>query len=379
MAKAVETGDANTPDAHPPTPGAAVTTTGSHRPRITLQTIADRVGVSRMTVSNAFSRPDQLSAGLRERVLRAAEELGYAGPDPAARALARGSTGAVGIVVAHSIQTALADEVSTRFLAAIAAELEPTGLALSLVPTAEVNGHVPAREVAIDGALLFHGSPRSPALGWLRRRQIPVVLVDQDPIDDLAAVNVDDTGGARAAAEHLVSLGHRRIGIVAFGGEHTLGRTEPEPLPDDAFGTRARLRGWLQGLATVGRRATVIRVANSVDGGYQALETLLSGEPDVTAVLCWSDVIAAGVRLAAQDRGLDVPADLSIVGFDDSPLAARQRPALTTVHQDVEEKGRLAAAALVAHLGAGTGGRPAHVLLPTRLVVRDSTARPAVR
>lgn len=350
------------------------------RPRVTLQTVADHVGVSRMTVSNAFSRPDQLSAQLRETILRAAEDLGYAGPDPAARALARGSTGAVGLVVAHSLQAALGDEVSTRFLAAIAAELEPTGLALSLVPTAEVGGHVPAREVAIDGALVFHGNARSPALGWLRRRRIPVVLVDQDPIDGLPAVTVDDIGGARAAAEHLAMLGHRHVGLAAFGGRDALGRTDPAPLPEDSFGTRDRIRGWLQGLPAGARPPATVRVANTVEGGYQALEDLLSADPRLTAVLCWSDVIAAGVRLAAQDRGLEVPGDLSIVGFDDSPLALRQRPALTTVRQDVEEKGRLATAALIAALSdTGADGKavPAvHVQLPTALVVRDSTAAP---
>lgn len=347
------------------------------RARVTLQTVADHVGVSRMTVSNAFSRPDQLSAGLRERILQAAEELGYAGPDPAARALARGSTGAVGLVVAHSIQSALADEVSTRFLAAIAAELEPTGLALSLVPTAEAGGHVPAREVAIDGALVFHGSARSPALKWLRRRRIPVVLVDQDPLDGLPAVTVDDVGGAQAAAEHLVALGHRHVGLVAFGGRDTLGRTEPEPLPEDSFGTRERIRGWLQGLRSLSQSPAVVRTANTVEGGYQVLDDLLRADPRTTAVLCWSDVIAAGIQLAAQDRGLEVPDDLSIVGFDDSPLALRLRPALTTVRQDVEEKGRLATAALIAALSpAGDPVETEHVRLPTELVVRESTAAP---
>ena len=99
--------------------------------RVTLQTIADQVGVSRMTVSNAFSRPDQLSAELRDKILAAAEELGYAGPDPSARALARGTTGAVGVLLTDSLRNAFADEVATTFLGAIAEELRPTGLAFA--------------------------------------------------------------------------------------------------------------------------------------------------------------------------------------------------------------------------------------------------------
>src|SRR3954452_36970 len=129
--------------------------------RVTLQSIADRVGVSRMTVSNAFSRPDQLSASLRERNVDAAEEVGYLGPDPGGRALARGRTGAVGIVLTDSVQTAFADDVATEFLGAIASGLAPTGLALTLLAAQETSGVVPARDVAMDGALVYHCDPRS--------------------------------------------------------------------------------------------------------------------------------------------------------------------------------------------------------------------------
>ena len=103
---------------------------------MTLQTIADRVGVSRMTVSNAFSRPDQLSAALREKILATAAELGYAGPDPAARTLARGATGTVGVLFHGSPRAALSDEFSALFLAVIAEELGRGGLALTLLPNA---------------------------------------------------------------------------------------------------------------------------------------------------------------------------------------------------------------------------------------------------
>ena len=118
--------------------------------RVTLQTVADRVGVSRMTVSNAFSRPDQLSTALREKVLAAAAELGYVGPDPAARALARGTAGAIGVLMTDSLAYAFTDEVATGFLGAVADELAPTGLALTLLTSGVRDEHVPARDVA-DG------------------------------------------------------------------------------------------------------------------------------------------------------------------------------------------------------------------------------------
>src|SRR5262245_23596220 len=117
--------------------------------RVTLQTIADRVGVSRMTVSNAFSRPDQLSTELRQKILAAADELGYAGPDPAGRALARGTTGAVGVLLTDSLSYAFTDEVATAFLSAIVDELAPTGFALTLLTSAADDSSMPARDLAM--------------------------------------------------------------------------------------------------------------------------------------------------------------------------------------------------------------------------------------
>src|SRR3954470_5955973 len=167
--------------------------------RVTLQTIADTVGVSRMTVSNAFSRPDQLSAELRERILAAADELGYVGPDPAARALARGTSGAVGILLTESVTYAFTDEVATGFLGAIADELAPTGVALTLLATTSSDDVVPARDVPLDGAVVYSCDIASPALAWLMRRDLPLVFIDQARAPGIASVNVDDRLGASAA------------------------------------------------------------------------------------------------------------------------------------------------------------------------------------
>jgi DNA-binding LacI/PurR family transcriptional regulator len=129
--------------------------------RVTLQTIADRVGVSRMTVSNAFSRPDQLSADMRRTILAAAADLGYVGPDPSARALARGTTGAVGVLLTNVLGEALTDEIAMTFLASIADELAPTGRAMTLLSATPSSTIVPARDVAMDGALVYSCDPDS--------------------------------------------------------------------------------------------------------------------------------------------------------------------------------------------------------------------------
>ncbi|HET6950305.1 MAG TPA: LacI family DNA-binding transcriptional regulator [Acidimicrobiales bacterium] len=339
---------------------------------MTLQTIADRLGVSRMTVSNAFSRPDQLSEELRRRILETAEELGYAGPDPAARALVRGTTGAVGVLLTDSLRYAFTDDVATGFLGAVVDELAPTGSALTLLTSDGHSGSTPARDVAIDGAIVYSCRPRSAAQDWLLRRGLPLVYVDQEPVPGITSVNVDDRGGARAAAQHLVDLGHRHVAIVILAPvDEAAGPAYPE---------RERMRGWLDGLDTAGVEPTVATVArHTEDDAETAARPLLARRPRPTAVLCFSDLLALGVLRAAERSGLRVPADLSIVGFDDSPIARRSDPGLTTVRQDVAEKGRLAATALTETIRgarAGTAPQVRHHVVPTELVIRQSTAAP---
>ena len=347
--------------------------------RVTLQTIADQVGVSRMTVSNAFSRPSQLSPTLRERILNAAQELGYVGPDPAARALAKGTTGAVGIVLTDSLGYAFTDLVATQLLGAIAEELGPTGLALTLLTSSGTDQIIPARDVAMDGALVYSCDPASPAVGWLRQRHLPIVFIDQEPIDGIPSINVADREGARAAAQHLIDLGHQRIGLVLSGHHEPFGLIADATELIDGYPSRQRLLGWLDALESAGVTPLIVR---QPDGGMEETRVvarlLLDRDQPPTAVLCFSDVIALGVIQTAADLGLRVPDDLSVVGFDDNPLATQIRPALTTVRQDVQAKGRAAAAALAAALGRSpaSAGAP-HLLLPAELVIRDSTAPPA--
>lgn len=342
-----------------------------------------------MTVSNAFSRPDQLSPALRRRILAAAEELGYAGPDPAARALARGSTGAIGVLLTDSLNVAFTDEVATGFLSAVAAALAPTGLALTLLTTtADEQEVIPARDVAIDGALIYSCDPDSAGTAWLKRRKLPLVLVDQAPQAGLPSVNIDDRGGARAGAQHLVDLGHRRIAILSSSAHGPYGELA-DPFTEGLSNvTRERLAGWGDVLAAAGIKPVVLQQPPYDPAAeIAAAQQLLASAEPPTAILCFSDAIAAGVIRVAQDAGLRVPEDLSVVGFDDSPLATRIRPTLTTIRQDVSAKGRAAVSALTAEIAraAGGSGVPAgssgsaggEIRLPTELVVRDSTAAPA--
>ena len=327
--------------------------------KVTLQSVADEVGVSRMTVSNAFSRPDQLSKELRERILATAEQLGYGGPDPAARALARGRTGSVGILLNGPLSESFEDEVSAEFVAAVADELTRRGLALTVLTPPLGDGFLPARDVAVDGALVYTCDPDSGGVAWLRRRKLPVVAVDQDLGAEVTTIGVDDVSGARAGAQHLLDLGHRRIGILALTEQYAL---DPP--------NRDRLRGWRETLAEHGVEPVVVRAPLKTGSAALSAATELLESSDVTAVLCFYDVFARAVISAATALGRSVPGDLSVVGYDDSPVATGSVPALTTVRQDVTAKGHLAAGAL-ADLLAGRAA--ASRTLATELVIRDST------
>ncbi|MCA0296128.1 MAG: LacI family DNA-binding transcriptional regulator [Actinobacteria bacterium] len=346
--------------------------------RVTLQSIADRVGVSRMTVSNAFSRPDQLSEALRERILAEADALGYLGPDPSARSLATGSTGTLGILWASAFRYALTDEVSARFLGAVADEVAPSGLALTLVPAIVDGPVIPARDVAMDGAIAYSCDPELPALDWLQRRGLPLVYVDMPAPKGQVAITIDDRAGARAAAQHVVDLGHRRVALLTSGYGPEAGVVDG-PLPDPAARTRViaeRMAGWLEALVPAGITPLVVNQPDDYSDAPLAAARLLAHPDRPTAVLCLTDVLALSVLAAATDAGLRVPEDVAVVGFDDHPLALRTRPALTTVRQDVDAKGRAAARALLG-LVAGRADasltRPRSRRLPVQLEVREST------
>ncbi len=354
------------------------------RQRLTLADIATSLGVSKTTVSNAFSRPDQLSPELRARVLEAAREAGYAGPDAFARMLNTRRAGAVGLILPESLPFALDDPVVGELLRGIADACEERGLGLLVVPGG-LHGADPrlVAGIAVDGFVAY-SLPRGHAgLEAALGRSVPIVVVDQPRMPDVATVAVDDTGGAREAARHLLALGHRRFGIVTLPCQTDgyTGPGDPARVASSAFDvTAARFAGYADALAEAGVAVADVPFYECAHGseelGAQAAGHLLALEDRPTAILAMSDRLAMGVMAAARAAGLAVPGDLSVTGFDDIAAAARARPALTTVRQELRLKGYAAARLLLdAPAGVSPGGDDFG--LPLELVVRRSTAAPA--
>lgn len=350
-----------------------------HRKRATLQTIADHLHVSRTTVSNAYSRPDQLNPALRQKIFETAKELRYAGPHAAARTLRRGRSGSLGIVFTETLAYAVTDPAALLFLRGIAEASEPsgTGLLLLPVPPDRKAGPAAVRDAVVDGFLVYSVPEDDSRLEAVFERALPTVIIDMPWSAQAAYVGIDDREGARAAAEHLLALGHRRFGVVAFllVEDDYSGPADRERQAAATFAiSRARLAGFADALTEAGLPWEDVpvheRAMNAVASGEIAAAALLDRSPRPTAILTFSDLLAFGVLRAAAVRGLQVPEALSVVGFDDIPEAARVQPGLTTIRQPLLEKGQWAGRLLQE---GWPEDDPPSVLLPTELVVRAST------
>lgn len=323
--------------------------------------VAERSRVSPSTVSRILNGTAVVSDEKREAVEQAIADLGFV-PNPVARGLAGGRTLSVGVVT-----QAIDSPFYGIALRGIEDELDRAGYIALFV-----SGHWNATEEArcmdalrsrrVDGIIVLTGRLSDSALRTCAK-SIPVVVTGRSlKAHNLFALNFDNVGGAKLATEHLMQLGHRRIAFIAGVPAHA-----------DAI---ERERGYRQALAAAGitpDENLVVPGQFHEESGRLAMEQLLQGRQRFSAVFAANDQMAFGALLALHQRGLKVPEDVSLVGFDDLSTSMYALPPLTTVHQPGYELGRLAAASMLQLL---VGQRPAVELPAPRLVVRESSARP---
>lgn len=333
----------------------------------TIVDVAKAAGVSLATVSRVLNNEDHVRPEKRERVLQAMSQLGYT-VNQQARSLRGGRSNTVGLVV-RDLGSGYVGEI----VRGIDQELDNANYDLVLYTTHRSERRDFAHMAAmtrglIDGLLLV--LPRDPSayVRTLRQRQFPYVVIDHQGVDGRGpAVRAQHRQGAYDATRYLIRQGHRRIGFIAG--------------PPDIFAARERLEGYKAALRDAGLPIDPLLVHEGdffQPRGYSAAVELLALAERPTAIFAANDLTAFGVMEAARDHGLKIPGDISIVGFDDIPQATHVHPALTTVHQPLEEMGRLGARLLL-ELIDDPNRAPEIIDAPTELIVRATTRSLRVR
>jgi LacI family transcriptional regulator len=355
----------------------AVTGRPAARARVTIRQVAELAGVSISTVSRVLNGRSDVSEETRLAVEQVARSHGYdtrrSLPGGAAHAsrersdvAGRHLSGLVGVTTTTS-----GTAYFSTILAGITEALAELDMWALVCPTRQEH----EREVSVlkrlmssemIGALLLLPEESPDELRGLEEDGLVFVVVDplHDVGEDISTVSAANSSGAYQATAHLLQLGHRRIGVIT-------GRR-------DGAATRSRLQGHYAALAEAGVMPDPLLEAEAdflVSGGVAGAERLLASADPPTAIFAFNDCMAVGALHAARARGLRLPEDLSVIGFDDTPEAEAAHPGLTTVHQPLKELGRMAVSLLV-RLMDNHRSEPVHVELATRLVIRSSTVRP---
>lgn len=352
--------------------------------KLNLTDVAKHLGVSIATVSNAFNRPDQLSAKLRERILAESAKLGYHGPNLAARSLRIGASGVIGVMLSDSLSHTFSDPVASQLLEGIAEVLIENRKQLLLLSSHVQSMEQSSAESLPDGLIVYGDIPVT-RLVQIQRSGKPIVMVDCRA-QESHSVNIDNQSAAYTIAEHAFTnslsqniLNEKEKLNVSILGLKLVDVPRVCRLADDDLTLQPqvahnRLTGYLKATAAhnielPADKVWHIPVNNHYYAEKAAREALMTlQQPNV--LLCMSDVIALSAIKVAKELGLRVPQDIQITGFDDISEASRSEPSLTTISQQSIEKGRVAATLLLDSIKDES--EPQHLQLQTRLVVRRS-------
>lgn len=349
----------------------------STRP-IRLADVAKEAGVSHGTASNVFSRPEIVRDEVKERVFAAAQKLGYAGPDPRGRLLRAGKVNAIGVATAEPLSYFFADPFARAVMSGITEACDATGAGISLVSA--VNQEQLAwniQSAVVDGFIVFCLEGGSRLVDLARERRLPFVALDYG-IDDesISTIGVDDVEGARMAARHLIQLGHRRFAVLSLAlADTTAGAISWDQAETALYsGTRDRLRGYAEEFSAAGiamENVPLYETDNDWPTTSAGLDRIFARPEPPTAILAMSDKVALHALDWFKARGIAVPRDVSIVGFDGVPEGLVSDPPLTTVAQPMVEMGRRAVQSIL-----GFDGNIRREVLDIAFLTRGSTAAP---
>ncbi|WP_224419331.1 MULTISPECIES: LacI family DNA-binding transcriptional regulator [unclassified Modicisalibacter] len=339
--------------------------------RITIKDLAARLAVSTATVSNAFNRPDQLSPALRDRILGEARAVGYLGPDARGRSLRTGRSRIIAVVLADSLTYSLNDAVASEFLAGVAEVLDAHGHTLLLLPS---RGGLRLESASMADGFIVYGLLPDPEMHQQLPSQRPLMSVDFD-LAGQASVHIDNHAACLTIARH--ALRHRPSHPAIINLRSTLepsnGRVIDQPLLSESQTiTRVRLTGFHEALSEHHFVPDEVPMWNIEENTFDVCAPVIAEildlpddeRPDL--LLCMSDRIALTVLTLAEQRGLRIPEDLRITGFDGIAEGQYRAPRLTTVRQDSVEKGRVAASMIL-----GLTPRESR-LLKTELIVGET-------
>lgn len=337
--------------------------------RVTIKDIAERAGVSKTTVSFAFNEPTKISTETREKVLSIAADLGYV-PDPVARTLITKKIGTIGLLLPQPIHFALGNPYLTEIIQGIGAVCHKHNFSLTIVPPAKGRILEAVKNALVDGLITIGVNSDMKIIEFLMKRRLPFVTIDGTATERTINIGIDDERAGYILMRYVLDLGHRRIAAIELESASAIH-------PEDQFSVirDRRMAGFARALAEKGLGIgdiEIFRAECSIEGGHRVgMEIIANHDP--TVVVAMADILAIGFCIACQEKGVHVPTDISVAGFDDIQMAAIVKPSLTTVRQPGYAKGFEAGIVMFSLLEKG---KTYHRLMPAELVVRESVAAP---